>query len=272
MTTTIYDFLGRLDAVIPFCLAESWDNCGLQAGRPEASVTKVLVALDVTMAVMDGALAWGADLVLTHHPLMITPLKQLDFSVMPGSAIALSASHNISIISLHTNLDKARGGLNDYFSRLLGLTQLVCLQPSCENSAAEGCAQGLGRVGRLAAPVTLGTLAEQVKKTFKAEHVRRVGSPDMIVDTVAVCTGSGESLLKEVFHSGAQAYITGDLKYHGARDIESSGMGAIDVGHFASEHIVIDLLVEKVKEISMRGELNLDVKGYAGELEPFVIQ
>ena len=272
MAVTICDLLGRLDAVIPFCLAESWDNCGLQAGRPEASVTKILVALDVTMEVMAGALAWGADLVLTHHPLMIAPLKQLDFSVMPGSAIALSAAHNISIISLHTNLDKARGGLNDYFSRLLGLTELVCLQSSCENDGANGCMEGIGRVGQLPVPVTLAALGEQVKTIFRAGHVRRVGSPDMMVNTVAVCTGSGESLLKDVFHSGAQAYITGDLKYHGARDIESSGMGAIDVGHFASEHIVIDLLQEKVKAISVQGELNLDVKGYAGESEPFVIQ
>ncbi len=273
MAVTICEFLGHLDTVIPFSLAESWDNCGLQAGRPEASVTKVLVALDVTMEVMAGALAWGADLVLTHHPLMIAPLKQLDFSVMPGSAIALSAAHNISIISLHTNLDKARGGLNDYFSRLLGLTQLVCLQPSCENNGTNRCVdEGIGRVGQLAAPVTLAALGEQVKKTFRAGYVRRVGSPDMMVNTVAVCTGSGESLLKDVFNSGAQAYITGDLKYHGARDIESSGMGAIDVGHFASEHIVIDLLLEKVKTISVQGELNLDVKGYTGESEPFVIQ
>ena len=272
MTATIGDFLERLDAVIPFVLAENWDNCGLQAGRPEAPVTKVLVALDVTMGVMADALAWGADLVLTHHPLMIAPLKQFDFSVMPGSAIALSAIHNIAIISLHTNLDKARGGLNDYFCRLLGLTQVTCLQPCLDHPGAEGCLEGIGRVGRLSNPMTLETLGEQVKKTFKAGHVRRVGSPDMMVDTVAVCTGSGESLLKDVFDSDAQAYITGDLKYHGARDIESSGMGAIDVGHFASEHIVIDLLVETVKTISMQGELNLDVKGYVGESEPFVIQ
>ena len=272
MAVTICDFLGCLDAVIPFCLAESWDNCGLQAGRSEALVTKVLVALDVTMEVMAGALAWGADLVLTHHPLMIVPLKQLDFSVMPGSAIALSAAHNISIISLHTNLDKARGGLNDYFARLLGLTQLVSLQPTFENNGANGCMEGIGRVGHLAAPVTLATLGEQVKKIFRAGYVRRVGSPDMMVDTVAVCTGSGESLLKDVFDSGAQAYVTGDLKYHGARDIEASGMGAIDVGHFASEHIVIDLLLEKIKAISVQAGLNLDVKGYAGESEPFVVQ
>ena len=94
----------------------------------------------------------------------------------------------------------------------------------------------------------------------------------MMVDTVAVCTGSGESLLNDVYNSGAQVYITGDLKYHGARDIESFGMGAIDLGHFASEHIVIDLLVDKVGSISMQEKLNLDVKGYTGESEPFAIQ
>jgi len=272
MTTTIYDFLGHLDAIAPFALAESWDNCGLQAGHLDGAVTRVMVALDVTMDVMDAALKWGADLVLTHHPLMIRPLTQLDFGTMPGSAIAMAAMHQISIISLHTNLDKAQGGLNDRFAGMLGLCELTCLQLPSDKNVLDDCLEGLGRVGKLPLPLTLEDLGKQVKAVFKASHIRMVGDPNMRVDTVAVCTGSGESLLKEVFSSGAQAYITGDMKYHGARDIEMAGVGGIDVGHFASEHIVIDLLVEKVKALSTQGALGLEVKGYTGESDPFIIK
>jgi len=272
MTTTIYDFLRHLDAIAPFALAEGWDNCGLQAGHPDGSVTRVLVALDVTMDVMDAALKWGADLVLTHHPLMIKPLAQFNFSTMPGSAIAMAAMHHISIISLHTNLDKAQGGLNDRFASMLGLDELSCLQSSCEKIMPVDCLEGLGRVGKLPQPMTLKALVKQVKSVFKASHVRMVGDPNMRVDTVAVCTGSGESLLEAFFCSDAQAYITGDMKYHGARDIEMSGVGGIDVGHFASEHIAIDLLVEKVNALSNQSKLDLEVKGYIGESDPFVIK
>ena len=272
MIVTIYDFLKYLDAVIPFSLAESWDNCGLQAGRPDAAVTRVMVALDVTMEVMNAAVEWGADLVLTHHPLMISSLKQVDFSTMPGAAIALSAKHDISIISLHTNLDKARGGLNDRFAQLLGLQQINCLHSCCAAGVADQPPPlpGIGRMGELSVPVTLTELGKQVKRIFNAGYIRMIGDPYMMVKTVAVCTGSGESLLKEVFNTGAHAYITGDIKYHGARDIETSGMGCIDVGHFASEHIAIDLLVEKVKAISVQDDLGFDVKGYSEASDPFV--
>ena len=176
MAVTICDFLGHLDAVIPFSLAESWDNCGLQVGRLDAPATKILVALDVTMEVMAAALDWKADLVLTHHPLMITPLKQLDFNVMPGAAVALSAVNNISIVSLHTNLDKARGGLNDYFSQMLGLTQLVSLQPSFENNTSQGCPEGIGRVGRLSTAMTLAALGDQVKKNVRRRIYQKGGA------------------------------------------------------------------------------------------------
>ncbi|SMC69007.1 dinuclear metal center protein, YbgI/SA1388 family [Desulfocicer vacuolatum DSM 3385] len=272
MTSTVYDFLGHLDGIAPFTLAESWDNCGLQAGDADGPVTRVMVALDVTMDVMNAALKWGADLVLTHHPLMIKPLARLNFNKMPGSAIAMAATHQIAIVSLHTNLDKARGGLNDRFAAILGLENLSCLQPSSHKDMSDDSLEGLGRVGNLSRVMTLEALAERVKSVFKIPHVRMVGDLNMMVKTVAVCTGSGESLLNDVFSSGAQAYITGDMKYHGARDIEMSGMGGIDVGHFASEHIAIDLLVEKVKALSVQEHLGLEVKGYIGETDPFVVK
>lgn len=269
---TVNDLLQCLNTVVPLELAEKWDNCGLQTGRYDWPAKKILVALDVSTALMEKAADWGADVVLTHHPLMITPLRQMDFSVMPGSAVALSAARKISIISLHTNLDKARGGLNDRFARMLGLQQLRSLQGGDERVATTGDDPGIGRIGELSAPMSLTTLAKKVKHQFKAEYVRMVGPSDLSVTTVAVCTGSGESLLQDVFCAGVQAYITGDMKYHGARDAQDRGTGIIDVGHFASERIAVDLLKEMVESFSNQGDFIFEVNDYREESDPFVIQ
>ena len=267
MRITVKTLLDRLNTIAPFALAEAWDNCGLQAGCMDDPVRRILVALDCSMAVMDEAVRWHADVVLTHHPLMMQGIKQLDFSTMPGAAVARCARENISIISLHTNLDKAREGLNDRFARMLGMQQVEDLLPSPPGTEEPD----IGRIGSLEAPLTLEALADRVKRMFGAGFVRIVGDPNLPVSRVAVCTGSGESLLGRVCSSGVQAYITGDIKYHGARTAQEQGLGLIDVGHFASEHIVVDLLKEKVEYLSMREGLALEVKGYRQETDPFTV-
>lgn len=269
---TVKDLFKCLDTAVPLELAEKWDNCGLQAGSYDWPATKILVALDVSTALMKKAADWGADVVLTHHPLMIQSLKQMDFGIMPGSAVALSAARKISIISLHTNLDKAQGGLNDRFARMLGLQKLTSLQRPQAGSESTPDDPGVGRIGALSAPMPLTTLAKKVKHVFKAEYVRMVGAPDLSVATVAVCTGSGESLLPDVFRAGVQAYITGDMKYHAAREAQDHGLGIIDVGHFASEQIAVDLLKETVESFSNLGHFIFEVKDYREESDPFVIQ
>ncbi len=111
------DILDILNTIAPFDIAEDWDNSGLQAGNLNWEVKKIMIGLDVTMPLLTAAKEWDSDLVLTHHPLMIQPEKSIDFDTMPGKAIEIAARRKISIISAHTNLDKADDGLNDYFSQ-----------------------------------------------------------------------------------------------------------------------------------------------------------
>lgn len=115
------DILSILNAIAPFEIAEDWDNCGLQVGNVNWGVKKIMIGLDVSMPLMTAAKDWNADLVITHHPLMIMPEKKIDFAQLPGQIIEMAAKHQINIVSVHTNLDKAHDGLNDYFASKIGM-------------------------------------------------------------------------------------------------------------------------------------------------------
>ncbi|MCG8616751.1 MAG: Nif3-like dinuclear metal center hexameric protein [Desulfobacterales bacterium] len=272
MTPLVSDIVKLLDGIAPFSLAEKWDNSGLQAGHPDWPVHRILVALDVTMDAMTAAEGMGADVLITHHPLTIVPEKSLDFSRMPGAAIAKAASRNIAIISAHTNLDKAREGLNDYFAEAVGLTcDRAFLPEGITETDDDGMLPGIGRFGRPDQPLTVGELSEQVKSRLGVPALRVAGQLNLTVDEVAICTGSGGSLVDTFLNSSAQVYITGDLKYHEARDIEASGRAAIDVGHFASEHIAIDLLIQRLGQAASSSEYEINIQGYTEEKDPFII-
>lgn len=196
------------------------------------------------MAALDHAAAHQCDLIISHHPLVMTPEKSIDFSRMPGSAIFSCAQNQMSILSAHTNLDKADQGLNDYFAQKIGIQALEAFCPEVTDGPSQ---VGIGRTGRLAAPVSVKDLADRIKHRLGLPNLRVAGDMDRQVQDVALCTGSGGSLTPQFLQSSAQVYITGDLKYHEARDIESQGRAAIDVGHFASEHIVVELLKTRLE-------------------------
>lgn len=271
MPLTAKDILAMIDGIAPFDLAENWDNSGLQAGDPAWPVHRVLVSLDITLPVMEEAGSWGADLVVSHHPLMMHSQKNIDFSVMPGSAIAIAARQKICIVSAHTNLDKAVNGLNDYFARTIGLDGLTPLCPESGSLDREDRLSGLGRIGNPGKRICLKDLAEQVKERLCIHRVRVTGDLDSEIAKIAVCTGSGGSLIKEFLDSCADLYITGDLKYHDARQIQEGGKACIDVGHFASEIIAVDLLTQKLEQAGRERGYSLEIKGFNQEKDPFVI-
>ncbi|MDY0219778.1 MAG: Nif3-like dinuclear metal center hexameric protein [Desulfobacterium sp.] len=269
MTPSLGDLLDFIDQMAPFALAETWDNSGLQIGDRQWPCSKILVALDVTPAVMAEAVSWGADLVLTHHPLIMSPLASIDFSSIPGSIISLCACHRISVVSAHTNLDKANPGLNDYFVQKIGLVSVGSLEPLIPEKQTPFA--GTGRVLTLKDPCTFRTLSEQVRSSLNVSGVRCVGGLDMMVERVAVCTGSGGSLVKTFLESGADVFITGDVKYHEARDAEQAGVGLLDVGHFASERMVVDLFCERLTQWAQTSEVEVKVRVFDGESDPFRI-
>jgi dinuclear metal center YbgI/SA1388 family protein len=271
MTPTVKQILSLIDTdIAPWHLAESWDNCGLCAGNPEWPVQKVLVGLDPGMPVLQAAQQWQADMILTHHPLFITPEKTIDFSMMPGLAIALAATRKMAIVCAHTNLDKAENGLNDYLANRLNITVTRALEADNQELSPSAALTGLGRIGTLPAPVSLNQVADRIKSQLNVKPVRVVGDPDLVIHDIAVCSGSGGSLIPAFLTSGATVYVTGDIKYHDARLIESHGKALIDVGHFASEIIAKDLLTRRLNQAVSRAGFSLEIRAFAGETDPFV--
>jgi len=243
MTARVTDVLQVLEHLAPARLAEDWDNVGLQVGRRDWPVTRVLVALDVTPEVLAEAQAVAAQMLVTHHPLIFRPLKTLDLDGSAGGMLETLVVQRLAVAAAHTNLDSVAGGVNDILAERVGLTAPRVLAP---NESPEG--GGFGRLGALARPTTLARLAQRVKERMGLAAVRRVGPADLPVRCVAVCSGSGGGLLEAFWRSAADVLITGDLRYHDAREAELRGRGLIDIGHFESEAPVRDVLARRLAD------------------------
>lgn len=272
MNPTVKQILDTIDKdIAPGGLAESWDNCGLCAGNPDWPVKKILIGLDPGMPVMQAAKSWQADMVLTHHPLFITPEKTIDFRSLPGSAIAMAATERIAIVCAHTSLDKAWNGLNDFFADRINLVPIRPLAAEAHAADPGSSMTGFGRIGPVSPPVSVSQMAARIKKGLGLQQVRMVGDPDLMVRQVAVCTGSGGALIPEFLKCGADLYVTGDIKYHEARLVENHGRALIDVGHFASEIIAVDLLSRKLNQAAIRAGYDLEIKKFTQETDPFTL-
>lgn len=223
------DLLLVLDGLAPAGLAEEWDNVGLMVGRRDREITRVLVALDLRTGVLDEALATGSDAILLHHPPIFPALPAVSDATVMGSLVLRAAEVGVTVIAAHTNLDSARGGLNDLVAQILGIHHPVPIVPS-----ASDCTVGLGRVGEVE-PQSLGDLTARAAEAFlpRRTPVTVAGDPDAPIHRVAVCTGSGGSLIAAARAAGADAYVTGDLTYHDFDTAE--GMGLVNVPHGAVE-------------------------------------
>ncbi len=274
INTTIETLIKLLDGIAPFSFAETWDNSGLQVGDLSWPVRKVMVCLDVSYDVMEAAEQWGADLVLSHHPLIFKPMKCIYFGSVTGKIILKAALGKISIISLHTNFDKADKGLNDLFASIVGLSDISYYNSFDKDSYIKNndrlnFVPSISRIGRIVPSMTLDDFACHIKEKLDIRNLRVIGRADLIVKTVMVCTGSGGSLINDFFKSGADVFVTGDIKYHEARSIEDAGLGLIDVGHFSSEHIGVDLLANRLYSSASDAGVDIEIRTFDREYDPF---
>ncbi len=228
----IDQFLAALERLAPVSLAEEWDNVGLLVGRHVAPVSRILVALDLRDAVLDEAEHVGADVILTHHPAIFPSVTAVSDATVPGRLVLRAARAGIAVVAAHTNLDAARDGLNDQMADMLGLRDLAPLR-----SSPTDLALGLGRVGRTPAGTTLHDLVTAVGVAFAHPQRSFVGDPERALETVAVCTGSGASLIEDAVAVGADAYVTGDLKYHDAD--RAPGLALVGVPHGVVERAAL---------------------------------
>lgn len=367
----VQDIINLMEGLAPSSLAESWDTVGLQAGRKDWPVRTILVALDPLREVVEVACDQHVDMLITHHPLLFKPLKNLDFNSPTGSILYQSAVNQLAIYCAHTNLDKVSGGLNDILAKRIGLDSVDVLAPgedaeSCklvlyvpvdyeqqvlnalfQTSAGiigdysccafrtagkgsflpEGLArpsigktgeishldeirietlvrkkdvsavlshvrshhpyqtmafdvypllpvesrQGFGRTGAITGRMNLFQFAQDVKEKLCLPNVKISGNPLMMVQRAAVCSGSGSSLLNVFFASNADVYISGDLRYHDARAAESAGKALLDIGHFASEHLMIEPVCDYLRRQISSASWEIRVEAYQLEKDPFTM-
>ncbi len=364
----VSDVVGIINKISPFRYAEEWDNVGLQVGDPTAPAERIMVALDPGRDTVDAAVANDCHLLLTHHPLIFTPLKKISVTDPTGNLVTLAIRHALTIVSLHTNFDIAAGGVNDLLAERLGIgscqplkmtgaEELVKLSVFVPQGNEEqvldalfrfsgvignyrdcsfrtdgigtftpqagarpfigevgkreevresrievlvrgtdvaavvkalgkahpyeepafdlypllnkGAERGLGRIGELPAATTLGEFTAFVKERLGPQGVRFVGDASRRVKKVALCGGSGASLLRTAQYQGADVLVTGDVKYHEAREAEALGLALVDAGHFATERVMVQGLTARLEKELAEGGFAATVTAFDGEREPF---
>ncbi len=258
--------IDAVQEIVPSEFVEDWDNSGMQLGDPDWQVERIWVALDPLPEVISAACQRDVDLVITHHPLIFKPLTSIDVSTLEGFVIQQALDHHVAIYSAHTNLDRIKDGVNDVLASRVGL----CNTTSLSSDVVSGN-PGFGRIGNLVRPTPLAVLVNNLKQVLDIAHVKVSGNLDMIVKTVAVCSGSGSSMVRSFFDAGADVFISGDLKYHDARNFEFARKALIDIGHFASEHLIVESFAERLNRHFHSKGLILAVEPYMFEKDPFVI-
>ena len=241
---TVQDIERAVFSWAPRALAESWDNVGLLCGRAEREVTRVLVALDPFEDVCREAHERGAELIVTHHPLIFVPPHTVTDRDSVGRCILYLARHDIAAINAHTNLDCAAGGVNDVLARTIGLSDIHVIGEKKTDTQGREC--GLLRAG-IAKETTFTDFAKAVKEALRCDSLRCVdaGRP---VRHVAVGGGACGSELLSVHDADCDTFVTADLKYNQFWDAHDLGINIIDAGHFETENPICEALAAYLRE------------------------
>lgn len=241
--TTVYDIVRFMESIAPQSKKESWDNVGLLCGRRDKQVTTILVALDPFEDVAEEAVKLGADLIVTHHPLIFHPLYSLTDDTAIGRTAATLLRHDIAAFSAHTNLDIAPQGVGVCLATALGLEDISVIEPI--EKTADGV-WGLLRMGTVA-PQPLETFLLHVKQQLHTPAVRYAPGSDR-VHRVAVGGGACADEWKSALAAGCDAFVTADAKYNDFWDARDAGLTLIDAGHFYTENPVCTYLQQILQE------------------------
>ncbi|MBQ8307092.1 MAG: Nif3-like dinuclear metal center hexameric protein [Blautia sp.] len=228
-----FELIRALQEKYPETAAEEWDNVGLQVGNDRKEVEHVFLALDVTMDVIAQAVLCGADMLITHHPMIFTSVKKINNHSDLGRKIMTLIREDIPYYAMHTNYDIL--GMADLSARYLNLKDTRVL-------AETGEGEGFGRVGLLPLPMSLRDCGEYVRQCLRLPDVRIYGDPDKEIRRAAVCTGSGKSFIDQAVSAAADVYVTGDIDYHTALDTMARGLALIDAGHYGTEYIFTEAM------------------------------
>jgi dinuclear metal center YbgI/SA1388 family protein len=237
-----------LERFAPLPLQESYDNAGLQIGLTEAEVSGVLLCLDVTEAVVDEALRRGCNLIVSHHPLIFHKLAHVTGSTYVERCVAKAIKNDVSIASMHTNLDAVLGGVNHKIAEKIGLQQLSGIG---EMKNVDGVSGASGVVGTLAEPMAADDFIVMLKRVFCVECVQANRPLSRPISRVAVCGGAGSFLLDDAVAAGADAFVTGEMHYHEFFGHDDQLQIAV-IGHYQSEQFTPEVLRSVIEPLGVR--------------------
>ena len=236
----VSDVIAAIEKTAPLHLQDDFDNSGLQVGFPGADVHKVLTCLDVTEDIVNEASNLGCDMIVSHHPLLFHPLRQVSCATYQQRCVVDALSKGIAIYSAHTSLDNAPGGVNHRLARMLGLKDLSWLQPRPDGAG------GSGVIGDMQEPLTDSEFLARLKELFGVECLRHTVPCGSMIRKVALCGGSGAFLMRDAIRMRADAFVTGEFHYHDY--FESDGMLLAELGHYQSEACTVSLLREIIAQ------------------------
>lgn len=241
---TVRDLYEMIDRFAPFSSQAEGDNSGFLVGSASQEVNGILFALDVTEPVIDEAVSCGAQLIVTHHPLMFSAIRELTDESYEGRLIRRLTRENISLIAAHTNLDQAAGGVNDTLAQICGLTDIS--------------GEGFLRCGLLPEPLTAWEYADRLKTLLRTD-VRLMGPGSAVIRKVGLSSGGGSDMWHGAVEAGCDAFISGEIKHHWGLALSDSHVVGLECGHFATEEPGIRALAAALQKALNQVECNLRI-------------
>ena len=255
------EIIDVLKGIAPEDFAQDWDNVGLLVGDRKQEIKKIFIALDADEAAIAQAKAVGARLLLTHHPLIFSPLKKVNCDHFISARVVELLRSQMSYYAMHTNFDAAKMG--ELAADRIGLSVEA---PLADIFTRDGKDYGIGVVGCLKEPETIAGLCAVVKEAFGLDAVKLFCAETGPISRVAICPGSGKSTIGDAIAAGAQVLITGDIDHHSGIDAVAQGLSIIDAGHYGIEHIFIGYMEQYLKEHLQGVEIFAQ-----GRRDPFIV-
>ena len=229
------DIIQKIEERYPTRYALEWDNVGLLAGRMDKEIKKIYIALDATDEVIDEAVTWGADMLLTHHPMIFKPVKRVTDQDFIGRRLMKMIQNDLSYYAMHTNYDVK--GMAALSAEYLDMEDMEVLDVT---SVENGIEEGIGRVGSLKCEMTLTQCCEFVKEKLVLPNIKVFGNLGTKVKRIAVSPGSGKSVISSALAKQADVLVTGDVDHHEGIDAVAQGLTVIDAGHYGTEYIYVE--------------------------------
>lgn len=247
--TKVIDISKEIEEFAPKFLKEDYDNVGLMVGDDQKAVKRVLLSLDCTNEVIKEAIELNCDLIINHHPLLFRKPSNIVKGDLVGDKIITLIKEDIALYSCHTNLDSAKGGINETIVNILGFNSSKIIEPIDSRDYKDG---GIGRIVKLEKEMTISEIISLVKEKLDIKNMRVVRGCEK-VKVIAIINGSGQDFFHKAKNLGADCIITGDTTYHFASDFKEMGISILDPGHFPTEYIIflktLEFLKEKFKEV-----------------------